>query len=168
MIVRPRKEDHLVIGKYTGKVITGVGLLMVVPMITSIVLGEWDTVVDFVISIAACLIFGFGTQLLCRTEKDLSWSHGLVVASGSWGMATVLGALPHWLSGHEGTYLDAMFDVMSGYTTTGLYLIQDLDHVSYGLNMWRHLLTYAGGQDSGHRPHVPVQGDRRRLQGVCG
>jgi len=68
MIVRPRKEDHLVIGKYTGKVITGVGLLMVVPMITSIVLGEWDTVVDFVISIAACLIFGFGTQLLCRTE----------------------------------------------------------------------------------------------------
>ncbi|MRR52618.1 MAG: TrkH family potassium uptake protein, partial [Rhodocyclaceae bacterium] len=60
--------------------------------------------------------------------------------------ATILGALPHWLSGHEGTYLDAMFDVMSGYTTTGLYLMQDLDHVAYGLNMWRHLLTYAGGQ----------------------
>ena len=39
-----------------------------------------------------------------------------------------------------------MFDVMSGYTTTGLYLLQDLDHISYGLNMWRHLLTYAGGQ----------------------
>jgi trk system potassium uptake protein TrkH len=35
---------------------------------------------------------------------------------------------------------------MSGYTTTGLYLLQDLDHVAYGLNMWRHLLTYAGGQ----------------------
>ena len=57
-----------------------------------------------------------------------------------------LGALPHYLSGHEGSYLDAMFDVMSGYTTTGLYLLQDLDHISYGLNMWRHLLTYAGGQ----------------------
>ncbi len=39
-----------------------------------------------------------------------------------------------------------MFDVMSGYTTTGLFLLQDLDHVSHGLNMWRHLLTYAGGQ----------------------
>ena len=39
-----------------------------------------------------------------------------------------------------------MFDVMSGYTTTGLYLMQDLDHVSNGLNMWRHILTYAGGQ----------------------
>ena len=39
-----------------------------------------------------------------------------------------------------------MFDLMSGYTTTGLYLLQDLDHVSHGLNMWRHLLTFAGGQ----------------------
>ena len=61
-------------------------------------------------------------------------------------MATVLGALPEWLSGHYGSYLDAMFDTMSGYTTTGLYLLQDLDHISHGLNMWRHLLTYAGGQ----------------------
>lgn len=146
MLLRPRREDHLVIGKYTGKIIVGVGLLMVVPLLTSIALAEWDTVVDFVISIMACLIFGFGAQLLCRTDRDMNWSHGLVVASGSWIIATVLGALPHWLSGHEGTYLDAMFDVMSGYTTTGLYLLQDLDHAAYGLNMWRHLLTYAGGQ----------------------
>src|SRR5512140_1410289 len=76
----------------------------------------------------------------------LSWSHGLVVASFSWLVAMALGALPHWLSGHFGSFLDAMFDVMSGYTTTGMFLLQDLDHVSNGLNMWRHLLTYAGGQ----------------------
>jgi len=146
VIVRPRKEDHLVIGKYTGKVIVGVGMLMVIPLVTSIAFAEWDTAVDFLISIAACLVFGFGTQALCRTQKDLSWSHGLVVASGSWFFATALGALPHYLSGHASSYLDTMFDVMSGYTTTGLYLLQDLDHVSMGLNMWRHLLTYAGGQ----------------------
>lgn len=146
MLLRPRLDDHLVIGKYTGKVIIGIGLLMVIPLLTSLVLGEWDTVLDFAISIALCMIFGFGTQIFCRTERDLSWSHGLVVASGSWIVATLLGAMPHWLSGHEGSYLDAMFDVMSGYTTTGLYLLQDLDHVAYGLNMWRHLLTYAGGQ----------------------
>src|SRR5574340_198733 len=146
MLLRPQREDHLVIGKYTGKVIIGIGLLMVIPLVTSIVLAEWDTVLDFAISIALCMIFGYGTQLLCRTDTDLNWSHGLVVASGSWIVATVLGAMPHWLSGHEGSYLDAMFDVMSGYTTTGLYMLQDLDHVAYGLNMWRHLLTYAGGQ----------------------
>ncbi|MDP3629332.1 MAG: TrkH family potassium uptake protein, partial [Actinomycetota bacterium] len=132
MILRPRKEDHLVIGKYTGKVVIGVGMLMIIPLLVSIFFGEWDTVLDFVISISACLVFGFGTQLLCRTERDLNWSHGLVVASGSWGLATILGALPHYLSGHEGSYLDAMFDVMSGYTTTGLYLLLDIDHISMG------------------------------------
>ncbi|MBC7265430.1 MAG: TrkH family potassium uptake protein [Coriobacteriia bacterium] len=145
-MLKPRLEDHLVIGKYTGKVIIGVGLLMAIPLLTSIAFAEWDTAIDFVIGMAACFIFGFGTQIVCRTDKDLEWSHGLVVASGSWVVATALGALPHFLSGHEGSYLDAMFDVMSGYTTTGLYLLQDLDHVSHGLNMWRHLLTYAGGQ----------------------
>ena len=146
MIVRPRKEDHLVIGKFTGKVIIGVGMLMLIPLAVSIGFREWDTAVDFIVSIAACFVFGFGVQAVCRTAKDLSWSHGLVVASGSWFFATALGALPHFLSGHGGSYLDMLFDVMSGYTTTGLYMLQDLDHVSMGLNMWRHLLTYAGGQ----------------------
>ena len=146
MIIRPRREDHLVIGKYTGKVIVGVGLLMLIPLVISLLFGEWDTALDFLLSIAACMIFGYGSQIICRVHRTLSWTHGLVVASGSWVWATALGALPHYLSGHEGSYLDAMFDVMSGLTTTGLYLLQDLDHVSHGLNMWRHVLTYAGGQ----------------------
>ncbi|MDZ4168455.1 MAG: TrkH family potassium uptake protein [Coriobacteriia bacterium] len=146
MSVRPRAEDHLLIGKYTGKVIVGVGMLMIVPLVVSLVFAEWDTALDFVISMMTCFVFGFGAQVLCRTEKDLAWSHGLVVASGSWIWATAIGCLPHYLSGHMGSYVDATFDVMSGYTTTGLYLLQDLDHISHGLNMWRHLLTYAGGQ----------------------
>jgi trk system potassium uptake protein TrkH len=150
MIVRPRFEDHKVIAKYTGKVIVGVGLLMTVPLVTSLVYREWDTVLDFLISMCACFVVGLGAQYFFRTEKDMDWSHGLVVASGAWLWATVLGALPHFLSGHEGWgaagYLNSMFDVMSGYTTTGLYLMQDLDHIAYGLNMWRHLITYAGGQ----------------------
>lgn len=146
MIIRPRREDHLVIGKFTGKVIVGVGMLMAVPLVTSVVFLEWDTAVDFLLSMMACFVFGFGTQLFCRTEKDLAWSHGLVVASGSWIWAAALGALPLWLSGHEGSYLDAIFDAMSGFTTSGLYVLQDLDHISHGLAMWRQVLTYAGGQ----------------------
>jgi trk system potassium uptake protein TrkH len=146
MILRPRREDHKVIGKYTGKIMVGVGLLMLVPLLVSMAFGEWDTVLDFTIGMSVCLIFGLGLQLLSRTDEDMKWSHGLIVASVSWIFATILGAIPHYLSGHEGSFLDAMFDLMSGYTTTGLYLMQDLDHISYGLNTWRHLLTYAGGQ----------------------
>ncbi len=146
MTVRPRSRDHAIVAVYTGKVIIGVGLLMLVPFATSVAFGEWDTALDFLISIFACFVFGFGAQAIFRTARDPSWTHGLVVASGSWIWATLLGALPLWLSGHAGSYLDAMFDAMSGFTTTGLYLLQDLDHVSRGINMWRHIMTYAGGQ----------------------
>jgi trk system potassium uptake protein len=146
MIVRPRLADFKVIGLYTGKVLIGVGLLMVIPLATSLLFGEWNPVFDFLLGIGACFAFGLGLEVLCQTTTDPAWGHGLVVVSFAWLMATVLGAIPHYLSGHFGSYLDAIFDVMSGYTTTGLYLIQDLDHVSHGFNMWRHVLTFAGGQ----------------------
>jgi trk system potassium uptake protein TrkH len=146
MIVRPRLSDFKIIGLYTGKVIIGVGLLMVIPLATSLLFREWNPAIDFLLGIGTCLAFGLGLEILCQTSRDMAWGHGLVVASFSWFMATILGAIPHYLSGHFSSYLDAMFDVMSGYTTTGLYLLQDLDHVSHGFNMWRHVLTFAGGQ----------------------
>ncbi len=146
MIVRPRRSDFRVIGLYTGKIIIGVGVLMLIPLATAICFAEWNPAIDFLIAMGVCFVFGLGMEALCQTRRDLNWSHGLVVASFSWFVAMVLGAIPHWLSGHFGSFLDAMFDVMSGYTTTGMFLLQDLDHVSHGLNMWRHLLTFAGGQ----------------------
>ncbi len=146
MIIRPRASDVKIIGLYTGKVIVGVGLIMLVPLGVSVFFGEWKAAADFLVGIGACFTVGFLFQTLGQTRRDLTWLHGMVVASFSWIMAMLLGAIPHFLSGHYGSYLDACFDLMSGYTTTGLYLLQDLDHISNGLNMWRHLLTYAGGQ----------------------
>jgi trk system potassium uptake protein TrkH len=146
VLLRPRRQDLKIIGLYTGKVIIGVGLLMLLPLVTALCFAEWNGAIDFLVGMGACFVFGLATECLCQTRQDLSWSHGLVVASFSWLVAMALGAIPHWLSGHFGSYLDAMFDVMSGYTTTGMFLLQDLDHVSHGLNMWRHVLTYAGGQ----------------------
>lgn len=146
MLLRPRSDDLKVIGLYTGRIIFGVGLLMPAPLVTALAASEWRAAVDFVIGMCACLSFGLLTEIACRTSREPTWTHGLVVAGFSWLAATAVGSIPHWLSGHYGTYLDAMFDMMSGYTTTGLILIQDLDHVSHSLNMWRHLLTYAGGQ----------------------
>jgi trk system potassium uptake protein TrkH len=146
MLLRPRASDVKVIGLYTGRVIMGIGLLMTVPLATALVAAEWSPAVDFLIGMCVCLCLGLLAEIGCRTTRELTWTDGMVVAGFSWLAATVIGAIPHWLSGHFGSWLDAMFDLMSGYTTTGLILIQDLDHVSHALNMWRHLLTFAGGQ----------------------
>jgi len=146
MLIRPRHNDFKIIGLYTGKVIIGLALLMIVPLAMALSFGEWNPAIDFAMAIGACLSFGLTSEIFCQTTQEPKWSHGLVIASFTWFAATVLGAIPHWLSGHFGSFIDALFDVMSGYTTTGLYLIQDLDHISNSLNMWRHLLTYVGGQ----------------------
>jgi len=146
MYLKPQKEDYKIIGYYTGKIIIGIGLIMIIPLMTCLLLAEWNPALDFLIGICSCTMVGLGLIIVCETQKDLLWMHGMVTASFSWVLATLLGAIPHYLSGHFLSYLDACFDIMSGYTTTGLCLIQNLDHISHGLNMWRHLLTYLGGQ----------------------
>lgn len=146
MILRPTGDDLKLIGWGIGRVVLGVGMIMSVPLTVAVVCTEWNTVLDFLVAIGACVTFWLVMENTCKVNRDFTWFHGLVVASAGWLTAMLFGAIPHMLSGHFKSYLDACFDLMSGYTTTGLFLLQDLDHVSHGLNMWRHLLTYAGGQ----------------------
>ncbi|MFQ5574532.1 MAG: TrkH family potassium uptake protein [Terriglobia bacterium] len=146
MLVRPRLADFRIIGFYTGTVVIGVGLLMTVPLVVALAFGEWNPFLDFLIGMSCCFSFGFGLHILCRSHRPVDWNHGLVITAVSWICAVFVGAVPHYLSGHFGSFLDSVFDLMSGFTTTGLTLLQDLDHVSYALNTWRHFLTFAGGQ----------------------
>ena len=118
MILRPQTDDFLVIGRHTGRIIVGVGLLMLPPLLVSLLAGEWNPAVDFLIGVGACLATGFALELSCRGAREPSWTHGMVIAAVSWLAAMALGAIPGWLSGHYGSYLDACFDAMSGLTTT--------------------------------------------------
>ncbi len=146
MIVKPGIEDLKLICSYTGKVVIGVGMLLLVPIATAAVCGEWAAAADFVLSLGASLCVGFLLTLFGTTSRRATWMHGMVTAGVSWLVVMAVAALPYWLSGNYRSYLDSMFDVMSGFTTTGLTLIQNLDHASNSLNMWRHLLTFVGGQ----------------------
>ncbi|MFZ2635735.1 MAG: TrkH family potassium uptake protein [Rectinemataceae bacterium] len=139
-------EDIRLILHYTGKIIIGVAALDLIPLATALASGEYASAVDFLLSFGAALTLGAGLSAFGVTTRRPGWMHGMVTAGVSWLVAMVVAALPYWLSGHYRGYLDCMFDVMSGLTTTGIVLIQDLDHISDSLNMWRHLLTFVGGQ----------------------
>lgn len=139
-----------VICYYTGWVVIGTALLMLIPLLTALLLREWSPALDFLIGFSVSVLAGAGLLLLgglgrgCRYR--LQWMHGFVIAALSWLVLMVLCGIPYLLSGHTEGFLDACFDVMSGFTTTGLVLTQDLDHLSVSLNMWRHILTFVGGQ----------------------
>lgn len=146
MILKPRLEDLKLIGYYLGKIIFGLALTMLIPIIIGLAFGEFNPALDFLIGITIAFIFGTILTRLCFTEKDLSWMQGMIVVSLSWIAAMILGAIPLYLSGHWNSYLDACFDAMSGFATTGLSLAQNLDHMSYTHNIWRHLIMFIGGQ----------------------
>ncbi len=139
-----------IISYYIGYIVLCIAALMIVPIITSLAFGELNAMLDFLISIAISTIVGLTFIIIGMQTKEnksnVQWKHGFVVASLSWIVLTVLCAIPYILSGHAKSFLDACFDVMSGFTTTGMVLSQDLDHMSNGLNMWRHMLTFIGGQ----------------------
>jgi len=139
-----------IISYYTGYIIFGIAVLMGIPLITSLLMAEWNPALDFVISMSVSVIIGLLMMLLGRRtrtdELQVDWKFGFIIAALSWIMLMFLCSIPYLLSGHTKSLLDGCFDVMSGFTTTGLVLTQNLDHLSTGLNMWRHMLTFIGGQ----------------------
>lgn len=135
---------------YTGNTMLIFTSLFVLPIIVAIGYGDLNSMFDFIISMSISILVSCGLILYGNKSKHslegLSWRHGLVVASLTWVLLTIISAIPYRLSGHSLSFLDALFDVMSGFTTTGVFLLQDLDHVPQALNFWRHLLTFVGGQ----------------------
>ena len=133
---------------YIGFIVMTLGALQLIPAMVSALYAEWRIFAVFLLTASVTALVGIGMIYCGRKYKSvkLSFGEGTVVASGAWLLGTLLCALPYYLSGNYLSYLDCCFDVMSGLTTTGLCLIQDMDHLSNGINMWRHLLTFVGGQ----------------------
>lgn len=146
MSPKANTDDLKIIGFFSSKIIAGVGALLYIPAIICIILKEWDPAVNLVLGGSVSLIVGFLLMIFCRTTRTPTWTQSLTAVAFSWILAMCLAAIPYYMSGVMGSYLDACFDVMSGFTTTGLFLMNDLDHVSYGLNFYRHILSYCGGQ----------------------
>jgi trk system potassium uptake protein len=146
LLIRPRSSDIKVILENVGRVTMGLGIAMLVPLALSLGLREWKPALDFTIGVFACVVFWSVTGLTCRTDKKPSWMAGMATVALSWLSAMVFGAIPLFLSGHFGSFLDACFDSMSGLATTGLAVVQNLDHMAFGTNLWRHLIMFLGGQ----------------------
>ncbi len=143
---KPTRRDVENIFHNVGMVLVVLGACMIVPLLISVIAGEWTTVLQLFAS--ACLTAGIGFLLYfhLHSRSRVTWNQGLVIVSLSWFFAMVFSALPLYLCGHYGSFLDACFEAMSGLATTGLTLVHDLDHIPYGINFWRHFIMFLGGQ----------------------
>jgi len=145
------KSDHIELRHVlymTGKTLSAIGFVEIIAVITSLLYKEWSMAFNLMIGTGLFFVVSFIFIFIGRDTKEqrFSWGAGMSMVGLTWALGGLISAIPPYLSGHFASYLDAFFEVMSGYTTTGLVLIQDLDHAPMGLNMWRHLITYIGGQ----------------------
>jgi trk system potassium uptake protein len=146
MLLRPGADDLRLIGYYLGKVLLGLGLLMLIPAVAALWLGEWNELTGFVIGASLCAIVGSATEIRLATRRALTWDHGMVTVALAWLIGAIFAAVPMHLSGRYTDLLSSVFEAMSGLTTTGLSVIHDLDHTPLSMDLYRHLLHFAGGQ----------------------
>ncbi|OFW66395.1 MAG: hypothetical protein A2Z12_05020 [Actinobacteria bacterium RBG_16_68_21] len=144
MLTRPSSDDLRIIGQFTGRIFLAFAGVSVLPLVAAIGVGEWAPGGSFLLMLGVFAILGAALTRL-PTSRPLDIRHGVVVVALGWLLVPAVAAIPLALSGHFSDFIDVYFDAVSGLTTTGLSVLQDLDHLALSLNLWRHLLQFLGG-----------------------
>lgn len=121
-----------------------VSLSMIPPFVIALIDGSYDSHA-FAYSIMAGLFTG---AILSFSSGDtlpsMGIREGVGVTGFSWITASLIGALPYWLSG-DASYTDAFFETMSGFTTTGATIFTNIEALPRGILLWRSLTHWVGG-----------------------
>jgi len=136
--------NWLLIFYYLAQIIALEGIFMIIPFITGIYFHEFSAIYFLPIILAGILL-----GLIARTNKpqqsELYAKEGMIIVTFGWLLLSIIGALPFYLSGEVSSFIDALFETMSGFTTTGASVINNIDGLSRGLIMWRSLTHWLGG-----------------------
>ncbi|MDY4676110.1 MAG: TrkH family potassium uptake protein [Candidatus Borkfalkiaceae bacterium] len=128
-----------------GKVLKAEGLLLLLPTLVSAL--YWEKAF-FYLGGSAVVIFLIGTLLtcLCRHHSGYFFAkEGFISVALTWVAISVFGALPFTISGEIPNYIDALFEMVSGFTTTGASIVPNVEKLSNGMNMWRCFSHWVGG-----------------------
>ena len=120
------------------------GLSMIIPLITQFIFDEIDS--GFIGSGIASIIFGvlfFLSNL--DHDKKISLPQAFLLTTLSWLSVAVFGSLPFIFSDIQLSFTDAIFESMSGITTTGSTIITNLNETPKGILLWRAMLQWLGG-----------------------
>ena len=128
-----------------GTVIKIEAALMLLPLITSLIYKE-NCTKDFLISIGIALVAGFALTLIFKPGSKVIYAkEGFVIVSLAWLALSVVGALPFYISGEIPSFVDAFFETVSGFTTTGASIVTDVEAMSKGMLFWRSFTHWIGG-----------------------
>ena len=119
-------------------------LFLLAPTLTAIIYRE-EVLAALLWCVAACMAVGF--LLILRRPKNttLYSKEGFVIVSLSWVALSVFGAMPFYVSGAIPSFVDALFESVSGFTTTGSSILADVESMPRALLLWRSITHWVGG-----------------------
>lgn len=119
---------------------------MLVPLITAAVYAEGKAAICFGISMILCILIGGLLAFVKKpVHKRLYSREGFVIVALSWIVMSLFGALPLWISREIPSFVDALFETVSGFTTTGASILTDVEALSKSMLMWRSFTHWVGG-----------------------
>lgn len=128
-----------------GQISKVVGLSMFLPVAVGMIYGESHVMTTFGIPILLLLIPGFAVTFKKPGNNSIYSMEGFVSVAASWSYVSLVGALPFVISGEIPDYFDALFETISGFTTTGSSILSDVEALSKCTLFWRSFTHWLGG-----------------------
>lgn len=128
-----------------GWVLIVESVAMQIGTVTSLIYGEKEAIF-FVATGVVCAILGVLAVKVKKPKNMVLYQKaGFAATALSWILLSLAGCMPFWLSGEIPHFIDAFYETVSGFTTTGSTILNDVEALSKGMLMWRSFLHWLGG-----------------------
>ena len=138
--------NYKMMGRFLSQTLFAEALFLLPALVISLCLGETMAVYGFLGAIGVILLITLILRLCSKNApRALTAKEGLVCVAVSWVVMSLLGCLPFYISREIPSFIDAFFETVSGFTTTGASILSDVEGLSKGLLYWRSFTHWLGG-----------------------
>ena len=138
--------NYKLLGRILGKIMVMESILMLAPLAVSLIYKEgWRNYIAFIVPIVALAVLGGIIQIPKPKRNSLYQKEGFALVATVWIVMTLFGAIPFVINGNIPNYIDACFEIMSGFTTTGASIVADVTTLSFSTLFWRSFSHWIGG-----------------------
>ena len=138
--------NYRMMGRFIAQILFLEGLFMLPAMFISLACGESNAAKAFALTILLLLVISGLLRILCRGAKSNFYAtDGMVCVAVSWIILSLTGCLPFFISREIPRFIDALFEIVSGFTTTGASILPAVEPLSKGILYWRSFSHWVGG-----------------------
>ncbi len=134
-----------VISKYMGNILMLEGALMLPAILVALIYKEYSSIPAFLITIALCVVVGYTLSKVKQSDRGIYAKEAYVSVALGWILLSAFGSLPFVFSGYIPSFVDAFFETVSGFTTTGSSILVNVELLSNSMLYWRSFTHWLGG-----------------------